>query len=61
METKVRSLALLDANILETELQQRMGRELTRQERFYLTVASACSREGHVIPEGLLKQVKYPS
>jgi len=61
METNVRSLALLDANILENELQQRMGRGLTLEERFYLTVASACSREGHAIPEGLLRHAKYPS
>jgi len=61
MEMNVQSLALLDANILENELQQRMGRGLTREERFYLTVASACSRDGHPIPEGLLRQAKYPS
>jgi len=61
METNVRSLALLDADPLENELQQRMGRALTRQERFCLIVASACSREGHAIPEGLIKHAKYPS
>jgi hypothetical protein len=61
METNLQSLALLDADTLENELRQRMGRALTPQERYYLIVASACSREGHVLPEGLLKQVQHPS
>jgi len=61
METNIQTLSLLDADLLENQLQKRMGRELTRQERFYVTIASACSREGHPIPEGLLEQGKRPS
>ena len=61
MEMSLQNLELLEIETLENELERRIGRELTRQERFYLTIASACSRDGRPIPESVFKQQGRPS
>lgn len=61
METSFKALEILDMEILENELQQRMGRGLTCEESFYLSIATACSREGCELPEGLVEHRKLPS
>ena len=61
MEMSPHSLELLEIETFASELQQRIGRELTRQERFYLTIVSACAREGREIPESVIKQQGRPS
>jgi len=52
---------LLEVKTLEHELQQRMGRGLTLQEKFYLAVASACNQEGCALPQGVIAQQRWPS
>jgi len=61
METSIKALEVLEIEILENELKQRMGRGLTREESFYLSVATACSREGRELPDGLVEHRKRPS
>jgi len=56
-----KSLELLEIEIFADQLQRRIGRELTRQERFYLTIVSACAREGRAIPDTVFKQQGLPS
>lgn len=58
MEKSIKALAALELEILENELRQRMGRGLTRQETFYLSIATACSREGCKFPQGLMEHEK---
>ena len=55
------NLELLEIETFATELQRRIGRELTRQERFYITIVSACAREGRAIPDSVWKQQGRPS
>jgi hypothetical protein len=55
MKTSIKALEVLEMEILENELKQRMGRGLTREESFYLSIATACSREGCELPTGLLE------
>jgi|KBSMisStaDraftv2_1062788.scaffolds.fasta_scaffold00848_28 hypothetical protein len=61
MEMSPQNLALLEIETFAHELQLRIGRELTRQERFYLTIMSACAREGRAIPDSVFKQQGRPS
>ena len=56
MEMSIRELELLETQVLENELRQRMGRVLTREESFYLGIATVCSREGCEIPEKLVRR-----
>ena len=60
MATVIKAPEVLDMEILENELQQRLGRALTRQESFYLIIATACSREGCELPAGLVEHQKRP-
>ena len=61
METSIKALAVVEIETLANEIQQRMGRGLTRVESFYLTVATACSREGCEFPDGLLESQRRPA
>ena len=61
MEMSLQNLELLEIETFENALERRIGRELTRQERFYLTIMSACSRDGRPIPESVFKQQGRPS
>lgn len=55
METSIKALAALEMETLENQLKQRMGRGLTRQETFYLSIATACSQEGCEFPQALIE------
>jgi hypothetical protein len=41
---------------LESEMEQRMGRVLTRQEKYYLAITSAYSRMDREAPEDIVSQ-----
>lgn len=58
MEASIKALAALEMEVFENQLKQRMGRGLTREETFYLSVATACSREGCEFPQGLIEYEK---
>ena len=49
METSIQTL--LEVETLKNALRRRMGRELTRQERYYLAIASAYNEDGRALPE----------
>jgi len=61
METKLQALGRFEDKTLEIELQHRMGRELTWRERFYLTIASACNRDGCGLPPGVVEYQRWPA
>jgi hypothetical protein len=61
MEISMDAPETLEIETLENELQQRMGRMLTRQEMFYLSIATACSQEGCELPESLVESHKRPA
>ena len=61
MEASIQTLEVLEVETLANELQQRMGRELTRRERFYLTLASAYSGEDRTLPQDVAEQQRRPS
>ena len=61
METSIQALELLEVETLAYELQHRMGRELTRQERVSLTIACAYSEEGRAFQQSVLKRQRRPS
>ena len=61
MEMHIKALEILEMETLENELKQRMGRGLTREESFYLSIATACSRDGCEIPDGLVEHRQRPS
>lgn len=46
---------------LENEMQQRMGRGLTRQEKFYLAITSACSKAGREVPQYMVDHLRWNS
>lgn len=61
METSIKALAVVEIETLANEIQQRMGRGMTRVESFYLIVATACTREGCEFPDGLIERQMRPS
>lgn len=58
METSIKAFVALDMEILENQLKQRMGRGLTRQETFYLSIATALQPRGCEFPQGLIEHEK---